>query len=444
MTFGRHSPFLSFTGQDSRKVKMAASITAHSVLSKISKDHLECPICTNRFEDPKVLDCLHSFCTVCLNELKERQDPQDTFKIPCPLCRQETTLKENGVTDLPNDFKLSALVEEVTLQEKLMEGQGSEVKCQACDDEDNQAVSQCMECNHLLCQECHRQHKRMALMKSHQIYMLAQLRSGEITYKSKIRDYIPKCLKHPDQNLNIYCNTCQQLECTTCTVLDHGNPKHDLISIPEALDKCKQEVAELIAKAEQNKAEIITAMKEASKSRNKLESAFADTKKKISTKVAKELARIREEEQTLEQEADKIFKDRIKTFETAEATNSNEVTQADNKLDEVNRLIAQGSSHEILDLKQKLVHNLDELTGKQPEKVSDRLSIMDFEADERSLGRLVLQDEQQSEVESVADTSSSRPETLCSKQNWELKKELRTFAPLQDRIRLCTSCCSFL
>ena len=141
-----------------------------------------------------------------------------------------------------------------------------------------------------------------------------------------------------------------------------GIPKHDLISIPEALHKCKQDVAELVTKAEKSKVDIITAMIEASESRKKLESAYANTKKKISQTATKWFAKIREEKQKLEQEADKIYKDRLKTFETAEATNSNEVKQADNKLDEVTRLIAHGSSHEILDLQQKLVHNLDELT----------------------------------------------------------------------------------
>ena len=46
----------------------------------------------------------------------------------------------------------------------------------------------------------------------------------------------------------------------------------------------------------------------------------------------------------------------------------------------------QASRCEILALQQKLFHYLKELTEIQPEKVSERLSFMDFEEGGRSLG----------------------------------------------------------
>ncbi|XP_033627348.1 tripartite motif-containing protein 55-like [Asterias rubens] len=396
---------------------MAASITVHSVLDKISKDHLECPICTNRFINPTMLDCLHSFCFTCLKELHQ-QDPNNSILL-CPLCRKKTTLEDNKVESLPKDFKLNALVDEFTVQEQLMEGHGSEVKCQACE-RDHMAVSRCIDCDNFICQECQQAHQHFAILKSHQIYALAQLQSGVVTYRSKIREYIPKCGKHSDQTLNIYCNTCQKLECTTCTVLDHGNPKHDLIGIPEALDKCKQEVAELVAKAEKCKVDIQTAMEQASESRKKLESSYAETNMKISQKAAKERAKITEEEKQLKQEAESVYKDRVQTFETAEATNTKEVTQVEHKLGEVNQFMTQASSHEIMDFKLKLINNLDELTKKQGEIVSDRFSFLEFEEGERSVGRLVLEDEQQAKAEAQA----KEHETIHTKQEWKLKESV--------------------
>ncbi|XP_071790945.1 E3 ubiquitin-protein ligase TRIM71-like [Asterias amurensis] len=371
---------------------MAASITVHSVLDKISKDHLECPICTNRFINPTMLDCLHSFCFTCLKELHQ-QDPNNSILL-CPLCRKKTTLEDNKVDSLPKDFKLNALVDEFTVQEQLMEGHGSEVKCQACE-RDHTAVSRCIDCEHFVCQDCQQSHQNMAILKSHQIYSLAQLQSGVVTYRSKIREYIPKCGKHSDQTLSIYCNTCQKLECTTCTILGHANQRHDFTGVPEALDKCKNEIAELVAKAEKCKADIQTAIEQASESRKKLESSYAETNLKISQKAAKERARITEEEKQLKQEAESVYKDRVQTFETAEATNTKQVTQVEHKLDEVNQFMTQASTHEILDFKLKLINNLKELTKKQGEIASDRLSFLGFKEGERSVGRLVLKDEQQ-------------------------------------------------
>ncbi|XP_038054654.1 E3 ubiquitin-protein ligase TRIM56-like [Patiria miniata] len=339
---------------------MASSVTAQSVLEKISVDHLECSICTNRFRQPKLLDCLHSFCLQCLQDLRQSQDLSGT-KLTCPLCRRETMLKGSGVADLPNNFAFSALVEEVTMQEKLLEGQGSEIKCQACDEE-NQAVSRCTDCDHFLCQECQKAHGRMTVMKSHKIYTLAELRSGEIVYKSKLRDEVPKCGKHPDQNLNVYCNTCEQVICLMCTVLDHGNPKHSLIGLSEAFGKCKKKVEELVSKVSKSKTELNTTIENTCTTRKKLDTMFANTKKKISEKADQEVAMIRQEEQKLLKETGRIYQERVTTFEAAQANNSKEVTQTEHKLEEVKQLKNQASCYEILELQQKLLHNLNEST----------------------------------------------------------------------------------
>ncbi|XP_038054682.1 E3 ubiquitin-protein ligase TRIM56-like [Patiria miniata] len=383
---------------------MASNVTVQSVLEKISVDHLECSICTNRFRQPKLLDCLHSFCLQCLHELRQSQDPSGT-KLTCPLCRHETMLKGSGVADLPNNCAFSALVEEVTMQEKLLEGQGSEIKCQNCKEE-NQAISRCMDCDHFLCQECQKAHERMTVINSHKIYTLAQLRSGEIVYKSKLREEIPKCGKHPDQNLNVYCNTCEQVICLMCTVLDHEKPKHSCIGLPEAFEKCKKKVEELIAKIGKSKTELNSTIEKTCISRKKLDIMFANTKKKISEKADQEVAKIRQEEQKLLKETARIYKERVVTFEAAQANNSKEVTQTEHKLEEVIQLMNQASCYEILELQQKLLHNLSELTGKQPQQVPDKLSFMDYEDDERSLGRLILEEEPQ-----AAAKQSPRPLT---------------------------------
>ncbi|XP_038059500.1 tripartite motif-containing protein 45-like [Patiria miniata] len=397
-------------------------VTVQSVLGKISRDHLECPICSDRFTEPKVLDCLHSFCQKCLEKVRQSQRSQDA-KLVCPLCRRDTILK-GDVSDLPSDFKLSALVDEVNVYEKLLEGQRSEIKCQACDEE-NQAVSRCMDCDHFLCKQCQAAHKRLSLMKTHQIYTLAQLQSGEVTYKSKIREYTPKCGKHSDQNLTIYCNTCEKLVCTTCAILDHE--RHSRVDLPEAVDKCKRDVARMSVKAEQNKAKLKTNISEVDDNYRKLNAMHADTTKKISSKADKEVARImeeisriREKEQKLKEEADTVLKDRTKTLETARATNDSRLTQTEKKLDEVNQFMVQASCYEILDFKPKLLFNLKELTEEQPEKELDSLSsIMDFDEAEgigRLLGRLVLDDTQTLNLE-----GSQRA------VRWELKRQMKTF-----------------
>ncbi|XP_038058710.1 E3 ubiquitin-protein ligase TRIM71-like [Patiria miniata] len=366
---------------------MATGGTAE-VLGKIGERHLECSICLTRFTEPKFLDCLHTFCLNCLQNLRQGEDPQGV-KLKCPLCRHETILGRKRVENLPTNLTLGALVEEFTIQEQLLKGQGSEIRCQSCDAE-NAAISFCMECPHFLCQNCKRTHERLPASKFHKTFTMDQLRSGEVAYKSKLREE-PKCDKHADQNLNIYCKTCEQLVCTTCSVLKHE--KHSRFDISEAFEECKQEISDLITEAEQRKTALCENKECMVKSHKKLDSMFESTNKKISQKADKEVARIRETEKKLKKEAKEIYKNRVKTFETAENNNNKKLREAEQTLGEVNQLMTQEIQNEILGLKPKLLQNLQKLMEKQQENVPDKLHYIDFhEGDEKTLGRLILKD----------------------------------------------------
>ncbi|XP_022108853.1 E3 ubiquitin-protein ligase TRIM71-like [Acanthaster planci] len=391
---------------------MATSVTVQSLLEKISGNHLECSICTLRFKQPRVLDCLHNFCLPCLQDMLKGQK-QCGLTLDCPLCRQGTLLKGKILDDLPTNFTLTALVEEVTMMERLInEGQGSEIKCQGCD-EGNGAISVCRNCDHFLCPDCHRAHERMTVMKSHHTDMLAQLQTGEVAYKSKLREQVPKCGKHPDQNLSFYCDTCEQLVCTTCSVLDHGSKTHVLVDLPKALEKCKQEVAKLVAKAEQNKAELDKAIQQNDKSGKKLDAMFDDTRKEIDRKAGAQIWEIKNEAQELKQELKKAYEDRFKAFKTAEATNSKEVTLMEQKLDEVDQRMTQASCYEILNLKKQLLHNVKELTKRQPQRVSDKLAILGLAEDQRLLGRLSVGNE------SILQRCGRLCKTLCTSTQYQ-------------------------
>ncbi|XP_038059413.1 E3 ubiquitin-protein ligase TRIM33-like [Patiria miniata] len=414
---------------------MAAGGTAE-VLGKIGERHLECSICFNRFTEPKFLDCLHTFCLKCLKHIMNSKDP-DVVIIKCPMCRRETTLESSGVEDLPTNFSLSALVEEFAVHEQFLEGQGSEIKCQSCD-EQNQATTFCVNCSQFLCQDCHNAHERLGITKSHKTYTMAQFQTGEISYKSRLREE-PKCGKHPDMNLNIYCNTCEQLLCTTCSVLKHQ--KHSFDDLTDAFDKCKQEIAELKAKAEDKKTALSNAKKNMANSRTQLDSMFEATNKKISQKADKEVAKIRETEQKLKHEAKEIYQDKIKTFETTEDNYDAELAIAEQTLDKMNQLLAQQIKTEILHLKRKFVRHLKEMTEKHPAVVPGNICFIDFqECDEDSLGRLLLKNEWKLARETKLDElyDVSRINSVAVFSNNEIvavdsaHKQLITYSPPSD------------
>lgn len=62
---------------------------------------LNCPICLDRFKEPKILPCHHSFCNICIiNVIQDR-------KIECPTCRAIHDVT-NGIQ---NDFRTNQLLD---------------------------------------------------------------------------------------------------------------------------------------------------------------------------------------------------------------------------------------------------------------------------------------------------------------------------------------------
>ncbi|XP_038058809.1 E3 ubiquitin-protein ligase TRIM33-like [Patiria miniata] len=410
---------------------MASSASVESFLGKIQ----ECSICRNRFEEPKILDCSHSFCLKCLLQLRQRQEDARVTKLTCPTCGRGTEAEDDDdVKHLPDDFILSTL-SGFTLQDQLVQGQGLEVKCQACD-EKMKAVSKCMDCDHFLCEECQRAHQRLALMKAHQICTLTQLRLGEVR---KQRDE-PKCGEHPDQTLRFYCNTCEMLVCKICFDLHHGG--HHQIGLPEALEKCKRDVKDLATKVKETITELMRiGVEDVHKSQQKLDAMFEITKRKISEKADKEIATIRGEEQRLKQEAVTIYNDRVETFESVKATSRKEVSEAGHKLDEVNQLMSQLGCHAIVHLRHRILQELQtllqsqrDLIGKQQGKFSSKLSFLDFEIwgrDVLPLGRLLDKPEARPRLKS----DDLHQPVSTKDRKWELKARVQTFGPTRTGFR---------
>lgn len=71
----------------------------------------ECSICTDTFQDPRVLPCIHTYCLRCLQSHGDRLGLGPGQKMPCPLCRDEFLVPENGYAGLRKNFFMSNLIE---------------------------------------------------------------------------------------------------------------------------------------------------------------------------------------------------------------------------------------------------------------------------------------------------------------------------------------------
>ena len=67
---------------------------------------LDCAVCMERYRDPRVLSCGHSFCLQCLERITVNPGG-----LPCPNCRSLTPLTTEGRQGLPKPYALMDVLE---------------------------------------------------------------------------------------------------------------------------------------------------------------------------------------------------------------------------------------------------------------------------------------------------------------------------------------------
>ena len=228
----------------------------HDELIQKIEEELTCAICLGKFNDPKVLPCLHTYCRKCVEDLIGKSQKKDI--IVCPQCRGEHTLPVGGAGKLLTSFTFTNLV-------KLLEVHKADSKRLTCQNglDDNPAVARCVECDVYLCNTCCQMHKKMVATKKHTIVSLEEIKAtGEKCFHT-----FHFCPDHENEVLKLYCRTCSKTICGDCTYVVHRSHEYVFIkdiqeelrdTLSERLDTIKIEASKL--KNEKEKAD--KAMKE--------------------------------------------------------------------------------------------------------------------------------------------------------------------------------------
>ncbi|XP_033100186.1 tripartite motif-containing protein 2-like [Anneissia japonica] len=201
-------------------------------LEDIDEKVLECVICSKRLQNPKSLNCLHSFCLTCLEDWVKK-----TGKLTCPTCSKSYPIPEGGVQVLPPNTFLNNLLETfhqyATPEDQIM-------KC-VCE---KTAENYCQVCRHYLCSSCTDNHKLLPILANHKLHTVEDVHS--MTPQDFALLNPPLCSLHTKQ-LEFYCQNCKTPICMNCTFTVHrsweGN--HETISISEAFQIFKETSATL-------------------------------------------------------------------------------------------------------------------------------------------------------------------------------------------------------
>ncbi|XP_023720662.1 tripartite motif-containing protein 45 isoform X3 [Cryptotermes secundus] len=221
-----------------------------------------CPLCQRQFTEPKVLPCLHSFCTACLHQLQspcdsnielaslrlahngpkvevnggsasstgsgysdgsgyesEVRSDSDSWTprnktlnlLACPICGTENKLPPGGIAALPADYMLQHRMVLATLNRE-----STRLLCDLCST-DIPAASRCTDCLLSLCKFCSEAHQRQLVTADHEVLALHDARQRGIT---RVRRQA-MCPSHPELELQLFCAPCGQVVCRECCLLAH-------------------------------------------------------------------------------------------------------------------------------------------------------------------------------------------------------------------------------
>jgi len=108
----------------------------------------ECSICTEVFTDPRVLPCIHTFCLKCLLNYGKDRQPGD--RVPCPLCRKEFTVPDDGLSATQKNFFMEKLLH----ARKLSAGREvQQIPCDVCSS-DEASASETVKPASMYCVQC--------------------------------------------------------------------------------------------------------------------------------------------------------------------------------------------------------------------------------------------------------------------------------------------------
>ncbi len=175
-----------------------ASRTSES-LKKI-EEQITCSVCLEFYNEPKLLLCNHVYCKSCLEMMLAKSPQQHPPTLHCPSCRKPTHVPEGGISGLAPAFYINNLFE---VRSTLVSAEPT-----GLEDVDSPQPSSSFEPKET-----------------------PSIAMGRPSF----------CLVHNSNELELFCENCQDAICFKCTLGRHRTHNYNLVS--EVSKKYKEELS---------------------------------------------------------------------------------------------------------------------------------------------------------------------------------------------------------
>nr|CAD7259105.1 unnamed protein product [Timema shepardi] len=213
------------------------------------EDLLECPVCNERFNRPKMLPCQHTFCAKCLRDQITYSRGRVNNFLQCPLCQLQVKLKirfveelEGALDSLPSNLyidSLLAVLQNESPQQQQQPVQEPEVRCSKC-----QTVCSARICNHCkqnFCGVCWPSH--MTELRAQLGELLEQLKGAKDRLEHRAEDF--KC------SVKLVCKSWSLITRTYLQALCEKLREHIDSAVGQRLEELRAEQARLQEEAGQ-------------------------------------------------------------------------------------------------------------------------------------------------------------------------------------------------
>ncbi|XP_067399325.1 protein PML-like [Emydura macquarii macquarii] len=358
---------------------------------------LLCQGCQKEPRNPKLLPCLHTLCTDCLQENKPIGQ--------CPICR--APISHASGMPAQDNLLFASLQAKLNTYQKIVSG--SDLVCDNCGKE---GEFWCSMCEEFLCIKCFEAHQRYLKRESHEAQAVRELRVGSA------REFLGSSRKpsnlscpnpaHVNQILSIYCRECRKPICCICALLDSQHTgKHCDIKVE--IQQRQQDLGNM------------------SKELQKKEEIFKDAYSNLKSK-ADHLAQVRNETQehiqkTVEQIVQLIQKMGQERLEMVERQHQQRNEELEEKMQQTEAMLKRmetskqlvekmhlySSDQEVMDMHPIIKGSLEELRKLQPLAVETSVQAGDFSECKASLQALLER------VTGEREAASARPTDHANK-----------------------------
>ena len=347
-------------------LKMAAK-SQEKALKKL-EDQLTCAICLEAFKDPKLLQCFHVYCKECLDRLVVT-DQQGQVSVRCPTCRRATLLPPaTTVADLQSAFHIHHLFEIQDAFEKAKEPQ--KVQCGLCLKDVRTATSYCRDCGEFICAGCVDIHTQWAMFAKHEVIGLDQFK-----VKVKQFDVLKKvtlyCSLHQGKELELYCESCEELICHNCIVKKHKDHQYDLVS-----DIFEEQKAKITASLEPVEMQLGT-LKKAVRETIRKSKAVNTNREEVEAEINKKTQQLHNAIELGKAELLRELNEETQKMLKELATQKDELETVETQLTScvafVKESVRRGSEGEIMKMKKGVMNQIKVITESiKPEQLSPR------------------------------------------------------------------------